>query len=330
MIVIKAAIIERPGNIKLIEKEIPEFSENEVLVKVRSVGLCGSDIGLFQGKYGSPHSYPIIFGHEWSGEIVDAGENVEGFKNNDRITGDCSLWCGSCSFCEKKNLCKNIQKFGITRDGACRDFFSIDKKYIYKASGNIPFEIIALTEPLSVSLNALSKLKEDNMKKALVIGAGAIGLSTVFFLKNYYKYESVDVLDFIDNRLSIASRLGADNTALKSEGLTGSYDLIVVAAGSNEAFNQALQIARPGGTVLCIGHMKNEPAELDLIINKALTVMGSIGGTGQFKTALYLLQKHHSKLKEIITHRVSLDSVENAFQIAQRQDESIKVVINLG
>ncbi len=326
----QAAVIDKPGDIKLIEKDVPEINDNEVLVKVKSVGLCGSDIGLYQGKYGGPHSYPIIFGHEWSGEIVGKGKNVIGFKNNDRVTGDCSLWCGGCSFCEKnKNLCRYIQKFGMTKDGACREFFSIDQKYIYKASKNIPFEVIALTEPISVSINALSKLKEDDLKNALVIGAGAIGLSAIFFLKNYYKYERVDVCDFIDYRLSIASRLGADNTVQKNQDLKGEYDLILVAAGSNEALNQALHLARPGGTILCIGHMKNEPVELDLIINKALNVIGSIGGTGKFKTTLYFLQKYHSNFKEIITHKVNLNSVENAFKIAQRQDESIKVTINL-
>jgi len=128
----QAAIINKPGNIELIETDFPYINDNEVLVKVKCVGLCGSDIGLYHGKYEGVHSYPIIFGHEWSGEIVEVGNHVIEFKKNDRITGDCSLWCGDCSFCDNdKNLCRNIQKFGITKDGACREYFSINVKYIY-------------------------------------------------------------------------------------------------------------------------------------------------------------------------------------------------------
>lgn len=326
----QAAVINKPGNVKLVEREYPKVNKNEVLVRVKSVGLCGSDIGLYQGKYKSPHSYPIIFGHEWSGEVIETGENVFTFHKKDRITGDCSLWCGDCPSCEKnKNLCQNIQKFGITTDGACREYFSIDQKYLYKASSKIPFEMISLTEPLSVSMNALSKVNGKNMRKALVIGAGAIGLSAIFFLKNYYGYEIVDVSDFIDLRLEIASELGADSVTQKSSKITNNYDLIVVAAGSNEALDQALRLARPEGTILCIGHLKNEPANLGLIINKALNIVGSIGGTGQFQTILNILEGHYSKLNSLVSHKIDFNSVENAFEIAQMQEKSIKVAINM-
>ena len=155
----KAYVLESKEKIKVVEKKIPDVKKNEVLIKVTNIGLCGSDIHLFKGTYSGPFKYPMLFGHEWSGIVSKVGSNVKKVKPGDKVTGDCSRYCGACELCGvDKNLCENIEKFGITIDGASAEYIIRKEKYIYKAPQDLDLDLICLSEPIAVSAHLISKI----------------------------------------------------------------------------------------------------------------------------------------------------------------------------
>ena len=153
--------IQEPGKLSSQEWELPGLCDDEVLIKISHIGICGSDVQLFQGTYKGPVSYPIVFGHEWSGVVEKTGEKVRSLHPNDKVTGDCSRFCGTCEYCRKdKNLCKDIEKYGITIDGASSEYVVRKEKYLYKAPPDIDLSVLCLSEPISVSAHLIGKIEQ--------------------------------------------------------------------------------------------------------------------------------------------------------------------------
>ena len=132
----KSVVIRGVRDLTIEEREIPKPAEGEALLKMLYCGICGSDIHLFNGTYNGPHSYPMRFGHEWSGVVEAVGSEVTRVEVGDVVTGDCSRYCGACPSCEvDKNLCQHIEKFGITVDGASADYILRDEMYFRAGCG---------------------------------------------------------------------------------------------------------------------------------------------------------------------------------------------------
>ena len=157
----KAYYIEAPLEITPKDIEIPSFNEDEVLVRVADIGVCGSDLHIYKDSYSGPFSYPLQFGHEWSGQVEAVGAKVTAFKPGNKVTGDCSRFCGKCGNCQiDRNLCTRIEKFGITTNGASAEFIVRSEKYLYKAPDDMPLELLCLAEPLAVAFHLLNKIKD--------------------------------------------------------------------------------------------------------------------------------------------------------------------------
>jgi L-iditol 2-dehydrogenase len=125
----KGIILNGARQAEIVTEEVGAPTGTQVLIRTHAVGLCGSDIGLYLGTYEGPRNYPIYFGHEWSGTVVTVGQDVTTLQPGDKVTGDCSIFCGRCRLCaQDRNLCQQIEKFGITIDGASRQFFLQDEK----------------------------------------------------------------------------------------------------------------------------------------------------------------------------------------------------------
>lgn len=123
----------------------------QILARVHVVGICASDMALFAGSYGAPHRRPVCFGHEWSGVVEAAGPQVQNLRPGDHVTGECSLWCGSCDRCRhNRNLCRYIEKFGITVDGAARAQVLLEERHLHRAAPDLDLSVLALAEPLAV------------------------------------------------------------------------------------------------------------------------------------------------------------------------------------
>lgn len=330
----KAALLIGPGQIKIERRPEARIGDDEdVLVRAKRVGICGSDIALYNGAC---LGYPLIFGHEWSGIIEDAGKSVTEWNIGDKVTGECSLWCGKCAMCKmgNKDLCQRMKKFGITIDGACREFFTINQKYLHRAPNGMEYKSLSMTEPTAVVLQGLSLLGSIRNKVA-IFGSGTLGLLALQICKN--AGAEVIVLDSIRKRLELAKKLGADHIInvqkndprgeIKKITSNTGVDISIEVSGSSDAFKTAIDTTKALGTILLIGHVPETTFTVDKIVMKMLKIVGNIGGTGSFKNALDAIFTREIRVDPIITHTFKLDSIEEAFKVATNKDKCVKVSI---
>lgn len=334
-------LIESPGELKLVKVPVRNPEADEVLVRVKYAALCGSDIKLYLGTYSTPHTYPIIIGHEWVGEIVQVGkESAKNWAIGDLVTGDCSIFCGSCVYCGiNKNHCIHIEKKGITQDGACCQYVIVNKRHIYKCPTLPDIKLLALSEPLAVVVQGIiNRISDEDLrrvKSVLIIGAGGIGIMALFSLLEF-QIPEITIVDKEKEKLSIVSSFGyspvtaietdlSDNTLNLGEG----FDLIIEAAGSNIALERAVELANPCGKIVCIGHQKITELDFGLVVKKSLSIFGSIGSTGGFEKAINIIEKNKVNISKIITRIVPLQKAEEYFKTQLKSSKDIKVLIDL-
>lgn len=340
-------VLKNPGTIEKTEQNLPAPAADEALVKMKYIGICGSDIHLYHGTYNGPHSYPMLFGHEWAGEVVSAGKDAGDLKPGDVVTGDCSRYCGTCARCaEDKNLCESIEKFGITIDGASAEYIIRKAKYIYKAEPGIEEQLLCLTEPIAVAAHLISKIRQTcNREMAdlniLVMGGGVIGMSAMMLLKYMYHCEQVSLYDLSEYRKDIARKADAripDDDSLNIAVQDGNYatlynaakyDVVIETTGVPAVFTNTFNLLKPAGILGCVGMAAEVVIPQKQIVTKALTVVGSIGGTGDFPFAMEFITRYPEEAKKLISHYYSMAELEEAFSTAQKADISMKVVLTV-
>ncbi|MGM9659463.1 MAG: zinc-binding dehydrogenase [Faecousia sp.] len=340
-------ILQEPGKIVPTEEAKPTPQGHEVLIRVRNVGICGSDIHLFRGSYNGPHSYPMKFGHEWSGTVEAIGSDVTKVKPGDLVTGDCSKYCGKCPSCQHdKNLCGHIEKFGITVDGASAEYILRDEMYLYKSPEGMDQRLLALTEPVAVAAHLISKIKRVlpqpfSELRVLVLGGGVIGMSALMLLRHMEGCQQAELYDLAESRKAVAASEGAripaadelqcgtDAGDYASMYAAAKYDVVLETTGVAPVFANALNLVRPGGVLGCVGMIAKVEIPQKLIVTKSLTVIGSIGGTGDFERAMEFLVKHPRSAEKLISHVFSAAQAEEAFATARNPEGSMKVVLSL-
>jgi L-iditol 2-dehydrogenase len=328
---------------EIVAQEVGAPHGTQVLIKTHAVGLCGSDLGLYHGTYEGPKNYPLYFGHEWSGTVEAVGPEVTGVKPGDKVTGDCSIFCGVCEFCASdKNLCRDIEKFGITINGASRQHFLQDEKYVYRADPSMDLDLVALSEPLAVGAHAVRRVRETrpNLKheKILVLGGGTIGLSCFLALKYIEGCEHVELYDIVESRVSKALEMGATEptdvvaTSGDAESYSGlysgtGYDAIFETSGAPAAFSRAVDLVRPLGTIMALGFIPSVEFSMKRITFKAAHIMGSIGGTGEFERVLSFTLKHPDLAGQLVSQRFFFQEYDQAFELALDRRNVMKVLI---
>jgi L-iditol 2-dehydrogenase len=324
--------------------EVAAPAGSQILVRTHAVGLCGSDIGLYLGTYEGPKNYPIYFGHEWSGIVEAVGPEVTHLRAGDKVTGDCSLYCGACEFCGRdRNLCQHIEKFGITVDGASRQYFLQQDRYIYRADPAADLDLVALSEPLAVSAHAARRVAETRPElkheRVLVLGGGTIGLACLFALKYIEGCEHVELYDLVEARVVKAVEMGAHppSDVLMAAGGSDSYgglyaghgyDAIFETSGAAQSFTRAVDLMRPLGTVMAIGFIPSVQLSLKQVTFKAGRIMGSIGGTGEFERVLDFTLRHPEVAGQLITHRLPFEACDQAFEQAMDRKNAMKVLVH--
>lgn len=333
----KAAVWYGGKDIKIEDVPTPKIKDDEVLVKVKAVSICGSDLHAYMGvsKRRIP---PLVMGHEFSGEVVKLGSSAKGLKEGERVVLEPVLSCGNCIPCRRgrSNICENMKLVGLHLSGAFSEYVSIPASKCHKLPDSVSFEEASLVEPLAVAVHAVNLTSLDKGEDICIIGSGAVGLMTLQVVKNTNagKISAVDTLDY---RLELAKKLGATTTinAKKEDPVqkvlaNGGVGTVFEAVGHQKTVQQALAMVRKGGKVTIIGMLEAtmELGMLDVTV-KEIEIRGSYGYTSNdFKQALKLIAEGKVKVKPLITHVLPLKDIAKGFEILSKGSEDvIKVVL---
>jgi 2-desacetyl-2-hydroxyethyl bacteriochlorophyllide A dehydrogenase len=328
----RAAVIDKPNEIHVGTVPDPEPAPGEVVVQVGACGICGSDLNIAAGHF-PPTPFPIVPGHEFAGQVVALGAGVDWLAVGERVAVDPSLYCGHCEWCRigRGNLCDNWGAIGDTVDGACAEFVSVPAVNCHRLPDHLSYQQGALVEPLSCAVHALDVLRPRVAERALVVGAGTMGLLTAQLIA-LSGTTSVTVVDRISSRLPLAAELGAhvvDTDVASAIEESGGYDIVVDASGSPGAMQAALDGVRKGGRFLVAGVA---PPEATIavspfrIYNQELTILGSMAVLDSYSRALELLAEGTVYADPLLTHSVSIDGYPDALETVRR-GEGVKVQI---
>lgn len=341
----KAIRITGPGEAHLAEMDIPTIGPEDVLIRSRAVGICGSDVELYQGtRPAGFYRYPIVPGHEWAGEIAAVGERVRNLMPGDKVVAEGFLSCGVCRNCRNglTNLCEaGYDEIGFTRSGGMAEYVGVPARLVHTLPAETSLEEAALLEPVSVVAHAFLRAHPQPGSSVVVIGDGNIGLLAVQVAR-LFNPSIIVLLGSHNDKLTIARQLGATHTVNLREAdaepliqtLTGGQgaDLIFEGGSRPSGIEQALRLARRGGIVLLEG-IAGAGAQLnlesDIFVLKHLTVYGIFGAnSAAWSYAVQLFRAGLLHLAPLITHRYPLADYQTALEtIIGRQSKTLKVIV---
>jgi 2-desacetyl-2-hydroxyethyl bacteriochlorophyllide A dehydrogenase len=326
----RAAIVDRPGSIRVGEVPDPKPRDRQVVVKVGACGICGTDLHIADGHF-PPTPYPIIPGHEFAGEIVELGADVPGdWRIGDRVAVDPSLFCGYCTPCRSGhgNLCANWGATGDTVDGGFAEYVGVPAANCYRMPEAMTWEQGALVEPVSCAVHGLRRVGVEVGERFLVVGAGTMGLLMQQLLQR--AGASVTVVDRNTARLGRATDLGARAVAGDVTELDGEkFDAAADCTGAAPAIEAAFDSLRRGGRLLVFGVAPAE-ARVSLspfrIYNDEITVVGSMAVLNSFGTALDLVASGAVDTDSLLTDTLPLGQYPDALAL-MRSGAGLKVQV---
>lgn len=342
----KVAVMNGIRKMGFEEREIPTPKENEVLVKLDYVGICGSDLHYYEN--GAIGDYvvkpPFVLGHEPGGVVVETGKNVKDLKIGDRVALEPGKTCGHCKFCKegKYNLCPDVIFFATPPiDGVFQEYVAHEAGLCFKLPDNVSTMEGALIEPLAVGFHAAIQGNAHFGQKAVVMGSGCIGLVSMMALKAR-GVEEVYVVDIMEKRLEKALELGATGVinAAKEDVIervkeyTGGEgtDLVVETAGSEITARQAVQIARKGSTIVFVGYSKSGEVTLpmSLALDKELEFKTVFRYRNIYPMAIEAVASGKVNLKGIVTNIFTLDEAQKAMDYSvDNKADIVKAVIKV-
>lgn len=341
-----ALVYYGPGDMRLEQRTIPVPGEGEVLVKMRAVSVCGSDLGAYKLKEVSDRWVPpIVLGHEFSGEIAALGPGATRYSVGQRVTANPILYCGDCYYCKKGriNLCGHRSSFGTSvggraTDGAMQEYFTIRESAIIPLDGRLSLFQGALLEPLAVCYCAAKRASFGPGERVAVIGAGPIGLMIVKFLKAFGA-GAILVSDVLEPRLEFAKKYGADtvinvkNESAVQKVLEGTdgvgADRVIITAGNPMAIPDAIQMVRNGGNIVLVAlthyHLEIEPLQF---VARDISLIGSYMFTTEQKDVMNMIAEQRLMVDDIVTSVYPLSESADVFEKLARPDcKDVKVLI---
>ena len=329
------------GSVELREVPVPEIGEQDVLLKVQAVSVCGSDLHQWHGTHSWKVNYPCILGHEFCGTIEQAGRRVKNFKEGDRVVSETAAVIDEFSPYTRRglyNLDPNRLGFGYGVNGAMTHYARVPERCLHAMPAQLSFEKAALTEPCCVAYNAVcmnAHIRPGD--SVLVIGPGPIGLLCALMAKlNGAGHLMVSGLPADAGRLAVAKQLGADATLdggvveyVKSLGDGYGVDVVIDAAGVSSTFQLALQVVRPAGQIIKVGWGPQALGfNLDPMVQKAVTVQGSFSHNWPiWERVIQMIATGQINLDLIISRVADLPDWNNCFDKMQ-SGEYVKAVLN--
>jgi L-iditol 2-dehydrogenase len=337
----KAAFVKGPSVVEVQDTAKPQLGQGDILVKMQSCGICGSDVEKVFGKYGQPS---MRLGHEPAGTIIGVGSAVSDFKVGDRVFTHHHVPCYSCHYCKHGNetMCPKYYETNLSPCGLAEEYvvpeWNVGHGGVLKIPDSMTFDEAAMIEPLACCVRAWSKLSYKKGDTAAVFGAGPTGMMHVM-LAQANEFSKVFCFDVNDFRLDFASTFGAiplksgpqSVDKVLSETQSQGVDVSIVATSSLKAISDAIMATRKGGFIVLFGvPSKGATMDVDMsvVYSKELTLVPSYAASDQdTKRSLALIASGKTDVKRLITHRYALDDSQKAFEHAHTGQGAMKIVI---
>ncbi len=335
------AIMVEPGKIEFNDVPVPEVKPNQIKIKMKRIGVCGSDIHVNHGKH--PYtSYPVVQGHEVSAEVVEIGSEVTNVKVGDKVTIQPQVVCGECYPCTHGlyNDCEELKVMGFQTTGMASQYFVVDASKALALPAEMSFEHGAMIEPLAVAVHAVRRAGDVTGKKILVLGGGPIG-NLVAQTAKAMGAEAVVISELSKYRLEVAEKCGIKTIDAKNEdvfqGIVKHFgqdraDVIYECIGINVTINQAINYARKGSTIVVVGVFGDlTNVNMGYVQDHELALLGSaMYREEDYIKAIELVNEGSIEFDTLITHRVKFEDYMKAYKIIDEQkDYAMKVMIEM-
>ncbi|MGA2231618.1 MAG: galactitol-1-phosphate 5-dehydrogenase [Tepidisphaeraceae bacterium] len=339
----KALLLVDKKRFEFTEFPVPEIGPDDLLVRVKACGICGSDVHGYDGSTGR-RIPPIVMGHEAAGMIEQVGSGVTAFAAGDRITFDSTVYCGKCAFCRagRINLCDNRRVLGVScadyrRHGCFAEYVTVPSYIAYRLPDGLSFEHAAMVEAVSIALHAVNRAKPALGDSVVVVGAGMIGQLTVQALRAA-GCGTLIAIDLDDTRLQKANRFGADHVLNAAApdlgktiaGLTGGAGArsVFEAVGSAPSLQTAIAAAAKGATVTLVGNISPQvPMPLQAIVTRELTLLGSCASCGEYPACLELMSRGKIDVQSLLSAVAPLEQGPQWFTRLHAQEPGLMKVI---
>jgi L-iditol 2-dehydrogenase len=340
----QALVLEHARDLHLRDIPEPAVGAQDLLIKVKACGICGSDVHGYDGATGR-RIPPLVMGHEAAGVVTKIGTEVDSFRVGDRVTFDSTISCGKCLFCGKGdvNLCDNRQVLGVScgdyrRDGAFAEYVSVPQHIAYALPDSFPFEKAALIEAVSIAVHAARITGIQPGDSAVVIGAGMIGLLAVQAFR-VYGCSKIIAVDLEESKLVLARLLGADETLLaadpnllaklKSFTEERGPDIAVEVVGVQKSILTAINSVRRGGTVTLVGNLAPQvEIPLQTVVTRQIRLLGSCASAGEYRECIQLMDTGAINVDPLISALAPLSEGAAWFnRLYSREPGLMKVIL---
>nr|WP_024965052.1 Zn-dependent oxidoreductase [Pantoea sp. IMH] len=334
----KSVVIERPGELVLQDRPLPEPAKGEVRVSVKYASICGSDVHIWHGH--NPFArYPRVIGHEFFGLIEAVGEGVDAARVGERVAVDPVVSCGHCYPCSvgRPNVCRELKVIGVHRDGGFSEYAVAPAANAYTLPESIPDKLASLVEPFTIAANITAFLKPQPDDVALIYGSGPMGLTAIQVLKGVYNVRKVIVADRLPERLAMASESGADVVLNNSEQplsdlLQGEMPTLIIDAACHPAIlSEAVALASPAARIGLLG-FSGEPCTLtqQSLTSKELSLFTSRLNSHRFPQVIDWMKQGLIQPEKLVTHYFPLADIEQAMTLFEKDPRHCcKVILSL-
>lgn len=335
----KAVKVVEPFKIQIVDIDKPVIEkDDDVIVKITSGGICGSDIGIYNGT-NSLATYPRIIGHEFGGIVTEVGKGVTKIKVGDKVAVDPVTSCGHCYACRigRHNVCSTLEVIGVHRDGGFTEFVKVDEANVHKFHKDFDSSLLGIVEPYTIGMEINNRAQITGDDKVLIMGAGPIGICAMQVAKS--RGAKVMMTDLVKERLAKAKTMGADETVLVSEenledriaaftdgeGIPVVIDTVCIPS----SFEQSVKLACPAGRVVVLG-LKDKPAQITMadITKKELTIVGSRLNCNCFDQVIEGFENGSLQPDQLKTAEFNYKDIQQAFDMIMNHPQDVlKIVV---
>ncbi len=341
----KALVLSEYKKLVYTEVPKPQIEANEVLIRVKACGICGSDVHGYDGSTGRRRP-PVIMGHEASGIIEETGPDVAGWFPGDRVTFDSTIYCNECEACRHGdvNLCDNRRVIGVScedyrRDGAFAEYIAVPQHILYKLPDAVTFDQAAMIEPLSIAFHAANLAQHPIGASAAIVGTGKIGMLLIQTLR-MFGFGTIAAIKSSPSNREFIEELGADRClctetddirSAVSE-MTGGkgFDYVFEAAGNEKTIRMSIELCKRNGNIILIGNSSpNVSVPLQAIVTKQLRISGSCASAGEYAACLNSIARGQIDVDKLIGTRAPLSEGAAWFEkLYSEHGNNLKVILN--